>query len=159
MSDNSPHWATVKDLQRRQVISREIAERLAILPSDRLGLTLATLIIDIPNLHVEHVNELLSAETDADFSAALRNVKRRISIPTADLYAQLCYLSLIRFIGVAENTIKTDDEDADRLVRFAVDKILRTVWVTLSLLSKREGNEAAAKHLKRFRNTILDETF
>jgi len=158
VSDNSPHWATVKDLQRRQVISREIAERLAILPPDRLGITLATLIIDIPNLRREHVDELLSAETDSEFSVALRNVKRRISIPTADLYAQLLYLSLIRFIGVAENTIKSDNEDADRLVRFVVDKILQTVWVTLSLLSQREKNEAASKHLKRFRNTILDET-
>jgi len=158
VSDNSPHWATVKDLQRRQVISREIAERLAILSPDRLGITLAVLIIDIPNLRREHVDELLSAETDSEFSVALRNVKRRISIPTADLYAQLLYLSLIRFIGVAENTIKSDNEDADRLVRFVVDKILQTVWVTLSLLSQREKNEAASKHLKRFRNTILDET-
>jgi hypothetical protein len=146
----------VRDLTRRQVISSEIAERLAILPDDRLGLALATLIIDIPHLRREHVDQLIEADTDAQFERALRGVKRQIATPTLDLYAQILFAALIRYLGIADLACRQNvDETSVRVASFVCDKILRPSWGMLSLISQKQDPEiqqGMQQIMKRFVN-------
>jgi hypothetical protein len=147
---------TLKDLTNRQVISSEVAERLALLPEERLGLALATLIIDIPHIRREHVDRLLEAETDAQYEKALRLIKREISVPTLDLYAQILFAALIRYLGIADLACRQNaDETSVHVAAFVCDKILRPSWGMLSLIKKQQDPEiqqGMQRVMKRFVN-------
>ena len=148
------HVTTIKDLVKRQIISPEVGERLALLPEERINLTLAVLVIDLPGLRREHVDLLIESADQAQFEKSLRKVKREISIPTIDLYAVTCYSSLIRFLSALRETSDYLNNN-DRYVKFIIDKIIATAWRSLSFSNHAGAN--AETHKKRFLNTINNQ--
>ncbi len=157
------HYINVlKDLTRRQVIPVNIAETLALLPDERLSLALATLIIDIPHLRQHHVDLLITADSSADFERALQSVKREISTPTLDLYAQIVFAALIRYLGIADLACRQNTQDPETAIgvtQFVCDKILRPAWGMLSLISRTQDTatkEQIQRKMKRWVNEYIN---